>query len=171
MMFFQRIKRYSYIMHLNNCNGKGINVKTLITIIFLVFQSGCLFASEREQIEKKLVETMELRVIAKRSIEIYKAEAVRLYPHITKENVNAHFSDVFTFGEQQILEAYTNSFSLFTDEELKKLVEFYSSDFGKWYQRKFHNFNNTVQSNLAEATKALNNAYIKRVNELQPRPY
>ncbi len=124
-------------------------------------------ASEREKNEQEILKYLDIAQIANSAIKQYRNEAVRIYPNISDTNVDENFSEVFSSGRKLIFNAYKNSLSEFTDEELVDLIELYKSDFGKWYITNFQNFNNKAMENMNNATKKLNDAYIQRVQELQ----
>ena len=140
-----------------------IRILCLILSFFIVDAN----AFDRAQNEAAILKHLEIENITNSAIEQYRNEAVRLYPSISSENVDEKFSDVFKLGREQIFNAYKQSLVAFTDEELSELIEFYKTDFGKWYLNNFQKFNNTAIENMNNATKKLNDAYIRRIQELQ----
>ena len=140
-----------------------IRVLCLIFSFFIVEVS----AFDRVQNEAAILKHLEIENITNSAIEQYRNEAVRLYPSITSENVDENFSDVFKLGREQIYNAYKQSLSAFTEEELSELIKFYKTDFGKWYLNNFQKFNIKAIENMNHATKQLNDAYIQRIQELQ----
>ena len=140
-----------------------IRVLCLIFSFFIVEVS----AFDRTQNEAVILKHLEIESITNAAIEQYRNEAVRLYPSISSENVDKKFFDVFKLGREQIFNAYKQSLSAFTDEELSELIKFYKTDFGKWYLSNFHKFNNKAIENMNHASKKLNDAYIQRIQELQ----
>jgi hypothetical protein len=140
-----------------------IRVLCLIFSFFIVEVS----AFDRTKNEAEILKYLEIESITKAAIEQYRNEAVRLYPSISSENVDRKFSDVFKLGREQIFNAYKQSLSAFTDEELSELIKFYKTDFGKWYLNNFQKFNHKAIENMNHASKKLNDAYIQRIQELQ----
>ncbi len=140
-----------------------IRVLCLIFSFFIVEVS----AFDRTKNEAEILKYFEIESITKAAIEQYRNEAVRLYPSISSENVDRKFSDVFKLGREQIFNAYKQSLSAFTDEELSELIKFYKTDFGKWYLNNFRKFNHKAIENMNHASKKLNDAYIQRIQELQ----
>jgi len=140
-----------------------------VKILFLMLSCFVVnaYASDREKNEQEILKYLDIAKLANSTIKQYRDEAVRLYPHISDENVDENFSDVFKLGKEQIFNAYKESLTEFTDKELVDLIAFYKSDFGKWYITNFQNFNNKVMINLNKASKKLNDAYIHRVQELE----
>ncbi|WP_428658259.1 DUF2059 domain-containing protein, partial [Photobacterium swingsii] len=57
-----------------------------------------------------------------------------------------------------------------SDDELRELINFYKTDFGKWYLGKGLKFNAKIQADMDNAAKEFNDAFIKRASELQGQP-
>ena len=133
-----------------------------ILIISILFVYSMAFASSREEFIKSLCKSFGVEEISKQSMVSYKAELLRIYKDLNDDVLKKEYNDIFVDAENNLLKSYYEAFNVYTDQELKKLAEFYNSDFGKWYSEKSGEYNKRVQANFESSYKELNNKFIER---------
>ncbi|GAB2652057.1 hypothetical protein GCM10026988_20950 [Vibrio panuliri] len=93
----------------------------------------------------------------------YKKQLFKLYPKLTEEYVESNYGSVFKYGKKRYMNAYIKGLSVYTDEELKQLIEFYKSDKGKWIVKKNLESNIIVLDDLALASDDFNKVFIEKL--------
>lgn len=137
-------------------------VKKILIIFSVVFTAIIAMAASRAENEKILYEKMGIEAIVVKSIVTYRSEIIRLYPDLNKDILDQKYHDIFLRAEANFKNAYFQAFSVYSDEELQKLVEFYNTEFGIWLTNKSHEFNSQAQTNFESPYIELNDSFQKR---------
>lgn len=128
----------------------------------MVFTTNLAIAASRAENERILYEKMGIEAIIVKSIVSYKSEIVRLYPDLNQNILDQKYYDIFSRAESNYRNAYYEAFKVYSDEELQKIVDFYSTEFGMWVTNKGNEFNRQVQTNFESPYIELNNSFQRR---------
>lgn len=97
----------------------------------------------------------------------YRNQLVKLYPFLTDEYFESNYGSVFQYGKERYMESYMKGLSIYTDEELKKRLEYYNSDEGKWIIKKNLESNKIILDDLTRASGDFNEVFIKKMKSLE----
>ena len=136
-------------------------------ILSLILNVSSIYANDRESMSKEILKAMAIDKMAEKAIGSYVNETMRLYD-LDREFLNKHFTDIFKRAEIRYLESFTKGLDVYSDDELSKLLEFYQSEFGKWYLRKAEEFNSKSLEHLPNMMKNLNEEFAQRIEEVLP---
>ncbi|MCP3928581.1 MAG: hypothetical protein GY705_05710 [Bacteroidetes bacterium] len=137
-------------------------IRKILIILSVVFTASIAMAASRAENEKILYEKMGIEAIVVKSIVTYKSEIIRLYPDLNQNILEQKYHDIFSRAETNFKNSYINAFSIYSDEELQKLVEFYNTEFGIWLESKSNEFNRQAQTNFEAPYIELNDSFQKR---------
>ena len=138
-----------------------------VICILFSFLATNAFAYDRAEDEDALLVLLDIEFLTNSNIDVFRSEAIRMYPSLTEKNIDEIFLNEFKLARKLTFQAYKQSFSVFNDKELKDLVNFYNTEFGKWYIKNFKIFNQSVVSKLVESTQEINDAYLNKIYELE----
>ena len=139
----------------------------LLLILSLFFFSSATYGSERDDMENQILKALAIDKVAEKAIDSYINETMRLY-NLDREFLNEHFTDVFANAEKRYINSFAKGLSVYSDAELSQLLEFYNSDFGKWYLLKSEQFNSKSLEYLPNMMKLLNEEFAQRIKEVMP---
>ncbi len=127
-------------------------------------------ADTRQQNEKKLYQLMKIDQLIDRSLAAYKSEVVRNYQDINQDDLEKNFYDIFDVAKKGYQISYLKSFSVYTDDEIAKLVDFYNTEFGAWLNNKGNEYNDMVQTNFNYNYIMLNDSFVRRYYKIYQKP-
>jgi len=138
-------------------------LRFILLIIFL--NNSSAIASERKESELFLYKVMGIEHVVDLSIQDWKDSAVAMTPKLTNDIIENEYNDIFEDTKHQLRERYLISFKIYSDDELKKIVDFYKTDFGKWYSKKTKSYNNDAHLDVARIYENLNDQFFDRFLE------
>lgn len=97
----------------------------------------------------------------------YKKQLFKLYPNFTEEYVELNYAPVFQYGKKRYMNAYMKGLLVYSDEELRQLIDYYKSDKGKWIVKKNLESNVIVLDDLALASDDFNKVFIEKIESQQ----
>jgi len=150
----------------SRCYISANNFIFLFVFLTLSLSQNSL-AIDRKELESRIIETMDVESVVKKSIAVYRKEMLRLYPTLSEEYLDLHYGDVLAQGEKRYLQMYVKSLSIYNRDELQQILDFYDTEFGQWFLKKSRDYNNAVQQDMGNAAKELNDAIIEKGKTIQ----
>lgn len=146
-------------------------MKILRFILLILFLSNSsAIASERKESELFLYKAMGIEHAVELSIQDWKDSAVAMALNLTDDIIENEYNDIFEDTKHKIRERYLESFKIYSDDELKKIVDFYKTDFGKWYSKKTKSYNNDAHLDVSGIYENLNDQFFDRFMERKRKP-
>ncbi|MEW6077463.1 MAG: DUF2059 domain-containing protein [Thermodesulfobacteriota bacterium] len=140
----------------------------LLATILLSLASTIAVSASRSENVNILIRKMGVEQVVKQSIAGYKAEILRQYPDITEKDLDEKYGVIFEKAGDSLIHSYEQGFDVYTDDELVRLVDFYNTEFGRWFSDKETAYNQKVQINFEQVYKQLNNDFINRTSFKNP---
>lgn len=146
-------------------------MKILWFILLILFLSNSsAIASERKESELFLYQAMGIEHAVELSIQDWKDSAVAMTPKLTDDIIENEYNDIFEDAKHKIRERYLKSFKIYSDDDLKKVVDFHKTDFGKWYSKKTKSYNNDAHIDVSKIYENLNDQFFDRFIERNKKP-
>ncbi|NOI68582.1 DUF2059 domain-containing protein [Vibrio sp. 99-8-1] len=145
-------------------------MKRILMIIGLVLFSNSSLAGEREALELQVAELMGVSKLVDDIVSTSKSEIVRLNPWLAQASKEASLEPFLRFSKQKYFSAYIDAYSVYTDDELRKLLDFYRSDMGRWYLEKGIEYNEDVVERFTEVSASINDEFLEYLNKFQEAP-
>ncbi|MGF1911312.1 hypothetical protein L4C38_17965 [Vibrio kasasachensis] len=139
----------------------------IMVIYLLLFFSLPLQANERGDLENEMADILGFKETVDHYFMEYRNQLVKLYPFLTDEYFESNYGSVFQYGKERYMESYMKGLSIYTDEELKKRLEYYNSDEGKWIIKKNLESNKIILDDLTRASGDFNEVFIKKMKSLE----
>ncbi len=138
-------------------------MKVSIVCFWLLCLSFPLQATERIKLENEISDIFGFEETVEHYFIEYKKQILKLYPKLTDEYVESNFNSAFRYGKKRYMESYMKGLSVYTDEDLKELINYYRSDEGKWVIEKNLESNSIVRDDLVIAYDDFNRVLIEDI--------
>ena len=101
------------------------------------------------------LEYEDIETRATQIMEGLRDELVASDKKITNANFNEIFGTVFEDYRDAYIDSNEKAYSVYSDEEITQLFDFYTSDFGEWYRLQEEEFGPRVREHMEEAREVL----------------
>ncbi|MEZ9394759.1 hypothetical protein AB4222_23005 [Vibrio splendidus] len=142
-------------------------MKVSLLYFWLLCVSLPLQATERSKMENEISEILGFEQIVEHYFVEYKKQLFKLYPNFKEEYVELNYAPVFQYGKKRYINAYMKGLLVYSDEELRQLIDYYKSDNGKWIVKKNLESNVIVLDDLALASDDFNKVFIEKIESQQ----
>ncbi|KHT44737.1 DUF2059 domain-containing protein [Vibrio sinaloensis] len=138
-------------------------MKVSLLCFWLLLASLPLQAEERSKMENEISQILGFEQTVEHYFVEYKKQLFKRYPKLTEEYVESNYGSVFQYGKKRYMNAYMKGLSVYSDDELRQLIDFYKSDKGKWIVKKNLESNVIVLDDLALASDDFNKVFIENL--------
>ena len=145
---------------------RGMKMKSVF-FSSLLFVSLSIQANERSELENEASEILGFKETVNYYFLGYRKKLSELYPSLTEEYFESNYGLVFKYGQERYMKSYIKGLSVYSDEELRKLINYYKSDEGKWIIKKNLESNAIVLDDLKKASDDFNKVFIERMQSLK----
>jgi hypothetical protein len=129
-------------------------MKSLSLLILFLFPLSSL-AQSREEMIQYFLEFEDVETRATDIMEGLRDELVASDKKITNANFIEIFGTVFEDYRDAYIIANEKAYSVYSDQEIKQLYDFYTSDFGQWYRLQEEEFGPRVREHMEEPREML----------------
>lgn len=137
-----------------------------ILFILTIFTSFQSHSDEADELVEEILQLIGVFEIVEQSIQNHSNELLRVYEHISEEEFNEEFAVATSSYREALISSYRKAYRGLSTAELKRMLNFYQSDEGKWFLSISPGLNDKILSLFAESGTQFNDAFVKKYNEL-----